>query len=295
MRLRSFAKPAAIAAAAALALTACGGEDTGGETDTGSASGSTTEETTSEPTDGETTGDSTEATGDVTTISEGTLTVCSEIPYPPFEFEDPDTGEFTGFDIDLVGAIAEDMGLELEVINTGFEGLQSGATLAADQCDVAASAMTITDAREENLDFTEPYYDADQSLLVPADSDIAGIEDLAGKTIGVQAETTGADYAEENAPEDASITEFSSGADAITALQAGQVDAVLQDLGPNAEAASNDDSLEVATTFPTGESYGFAVAEEGSEALLEALNASLSSLREDGTYDEIFDQYFSAE
>ena len=296
MRLRNITKPAALAAVAALALTACGGEDTGGETGTGTGSASATATATEDTTtEAAATEDGTAATGDVQTVNEGTLTVCSEIPYPPFEFEDPDTGEFTGFDIDLMQAIADDMGLDLEVINTGFEGLESGATLAAGQCDVAASAMTINDTREENLDFSDPYYDADQSLLVPADSDISSLEDLSGMTIGVQAETTGADYARENAPDDATLTEFSSGADAITALQAGQVDAVLQDLGPNAEAATNDDSLEVATVFQTDESYGFAVAEEGSEALLEAINSSLSSLREDGTYDEIFDQYFTAE
>lgn len=286
MRLRNFARPAALVAAAALALTACGGEDTGGETGTGTGTETTT------ATDGDTsTEGGTEATGEITTVAEGQLTVCSEIPYPPFEFEAED-GSFTGFDIDLITAIAEELGLEANVTNTSFEGIQSGAALSAQQCDVAASAMTITEEREENLDFSEPYYEADQSLLTTTDSGISTLEDTSGAVIGVQAETTGAAYANENAPEDAEITEFTSGADAITALQSGQVDAVLQDLGPNADAASKDDSLSVVETYPTGESYGFAVAEEGSDALLTAINDALASLRENGSYDEIYNRYF---
>ncbi len=97
-------------------------------------------------------------------ISDGTLVVCSDIPYAPFEFEED--GEFTGFDIELMRAIATKLGLELEVKAIGFDPIQSGTALNSDQCDVAASAMTITEEREENLDFTDGYYDAKQSLLV---------------------------------------------------------------------------------------------------------------------------------
>lgn len=232
-----------------------------------------------------------EATGEYALVNEGQLTVCSEIPYPPFEMEGED-GEFTGFDIDLITAIAEELDLETNVVNTGFDGIQSGSAMAAGTCDIAASAMTITEDREENLDFSEPYFRSDQSLLVKIDSEITTLADLAGKNIGVQAETTGAAYAEENAPDDATITEFPSGADAILALQGGQVDAVLQDLGPNADAASKDDTVTVIETYPTEENYGFAVAEEGREALLEAVNEALQTLRDNGTYDEIFDEYF---
>jgi polar amino acid transport system substrate-binding protein len=232
-----------------------------------------------------------EGSGEYALINEGQLTVCSEIPYPPFEMEGED-GEFTGFDIDLITAIADELDLEVNVLNTGFDGIQSGSAMAAGTCDIAASAMTITEAREENLDFSEPYFRSDQSLLVKADSGITTLADLAGKRIGVQSETTGAAYAEENAPDDATITDFPSGSDAILALQGNQVDAVLQDLGPNADAVNNDDTLAVIETYPTEENYGFAVAEEGREALLEAVNEALQTLRDNGTYDEIYDRYF---
>lgn len=291
MRLRS-AKAAAVLAAAALALTACGGDDTGGE-DTGSDSGSTTEETTSEA-GGESTEESTGgAGGDLELISDGTLSVCSDIPYAPFEFEED--GEITGFDIEVMQAIADELSLELEVNAIGFDPIQSGTALNSDQCDIAASAMTITEEREANLDFTDPYYDAEQSLMSKADAGIASIEDLSGMTVGVQSATTGETYTRENAPEDAEIQAFENPGDLLTALQANQVDAVLQDLPVNAEFARNNDGFEVVETYDTGEQYGFAVAEEGSDNLLAAVNEALQAVRDAGTYDELYDKYFSAE
>lgn len=288
MRLRTFAKPAALMAAAALALTACGGDaDTAGETDTGTDTATGTEQAT----DGE--DDGTAAGGEVDTINEGQLTVCSDIPYAPFEFEED--GEITGFDIELMEAIANELGLELNVNAIGFDPIQSGTALNTDQCDVAASAMTITEEREENLNFTEPYYDAEQSLLAGEDSGIASIEDLSGMTVGVQSATTGEDYTRENAPDDAEITAFENPGDLFTALQSNQIDAVLQDLPVNAEYARENEGVTVVETYDTGEQYGFAVAEEGSDDLLEAINDALQTVRDNGTYDELFDKYFSVE
>ena len=283
MRSTRFRAAAAVLAALALTATACGGDDeTGGSaTDAPTTPAATGDETT-DPGD----------VGEVTTIRDGVLTVCSEIPYPPFEFEDPDTGEFTGFDIDLITAVAEQLGLEASVVNTGFEGIQSGAAMEAGQCDIAASALTITEQRAANIDFTDPYFQEEFSLLVKADSGITTLADLAGKAIGVQSETTGADYAAENAPDDATITDFSGGADAIIALQAGQVDAVLQDTGPNAEAAANDDTLEIVEVYESDAFYGFGIAKGQNDALLAAVNDALETLRSDGTYDAVFEKYF---
>lgn len=226
-------------------------------------------------------------------VSEGELTVCSDIPYPPFEFEDEDAPSgYSGFDIDLVQEIAERLDLELTVLETGFDGLESGATLAAGQCDLAASAMTITEERAENLNFSEPYYDAEQSLIVLADSDIAGLDDLAGEALGVQGQTTGAEYARENAPEDTEIVEFDQGPDIYTGMLAGQVAAGLQDLPVNIERAAEDDRFEVVETFETGEQYGFAAAPDN-DALIAAVDEQLAAVRDEGTYDEIFEEYFA--
>jgi polar amino acid transport system substrate-binding protein len=267
--MRTFAGAAALALG--LSLSACGSDDDGGGDTASAPSG-----------DGGST---------VQTIQEGSLTVCSDIPYPPFDVMDGAT--FTGFDGDLVTEIADGMGLELEVRDSGFDGLQSGLSLNSNQCDMVASAMTITDAREENLDFTDGYYDSEQSLLVPTGSDIASIEDLAGKTVGVQQGTTGKAYTEENAPADTKIITFPSDAEMYAAIQGGSVDALLQDLPVNINHAETGD-YEVVEQYSTGEEYGFAVRQDNTE-LLEAINEQLADLRDSGRYDEIYNEYFSTD
>ncbi|WP_247827025.1 transporter substrate-binding domain-containing protein [Arthrobacter antioxidans] len=248
-------------AAGALALSACGG----GSDDAGSG----------------------EATG-LNLVSEGSLTVCSDIPYPPFEYEE--NGEYTGFDMDLMKEIAAGMDLELSVQDVGFDGLQSGAVLGARQCDIGASAVTITEERKANLTFSDPYYDSLQSILVPTDSDIASIDDLAGKQVGVQQGTTGATYAAENAPE-AELVQYPSDAEMYAAIQAGNVDALLQDLPVNI-GHTEDGAFTIAEELPTDEQYGFIMAKTGSEELVAAVNEQLATLRENGTYQEIYDTYF---
>lgn len=279
MRLRKPATPTALLAAAALALTACGGDgDTGGAT-----------ETDTEATDG--TEDDGDAMPEFSTNSEGTLAVCSDIPYEPFEFEEEGTATgYSGFDIELMEAVAAELGVELSVSVTGFDAIQSGTALAAGACDVAASAMTITEDREENVDFTDPYFDAEQSLMVKTDSGITSLDDVEG-TMGVQADTTGQDYAEENF--DGEIAEFPGAAELFTAMEAGSIDAILQDLPVNVERVQQDDSLEIAETYDTGEEYGFAVM-EGNTDLRDAINAALAKIRDSGAYDELFDKYFEA-
>lgn len=231
--------------------------------------------------------------GDLALISEGTLTVCTDAPYPPFEFEDPDAPSgYAGFDIDIMQEVADRLDLTLEVVNTGFDPIESGVAMAADECDIAAAAMTITEARAENVNFTDGYFEADQSLLAKLDEGIGSLEDLAGGRLGVQSATTGEDYAEENAPEDATIVAFENPADTFTALEAGDVDAVLQDLPVNQRRADTDDTVDVVEEFLTGETYGFAARREGKEALVEAVNEILADMREDGTYVEILDRYF---
>ncbi|WP_240615246.1 transporter substrate-binding domain-containing protein [Arthrobacter ruber] len=249
-------------AAGALALSACGG----GSDDAGSA----------------------EASG-LDLVSEGTLTVCSDIPYPPFEYEE--NGEYTGFDMDLMKEIASGMGLELAVQDVGFDGLQSGAVLGARQCDIGASAVTITEERQANLAFSDPYYDSLQSILVPTDSDIASIDDLAGKQVGVQQGTTGATHAAEKAPE-AELVQFPSDAEMYAAIQAGNVDALLQDLPVNL-GHTEDGAFTIAEELPTDEQYGFIMSKEGSEELVAAVNEQLTALRDNGKYQEIYDSYFA--
>jgi len=230
---------------------------------------------------------------EVDLTSEGTITVCSDMPYEPFEFEDPDTGETTGFDFDVVSAMGDQLGVEVTFIDSEFEGILG--LMAAGTCDMAASALTITPERQENADFTEPYFDADQSLLVLADNaeTYTDLESLAGETIGVQADTTGETYANENKAEGTEVKSYAGADELFLALQSGEVAAVLQDLPVNNYRAVTDEAFVVTATFPTGEQYGFAV-EKDDTAFLAALDAALASVKDDGSYDTIYETYFGA-
>lgn len=277
--MRSLRLGGSLFAAAALVvgLAACG-DDSDGD-----AGGDATTTTAAD-------GGGGQAAADVDLVNDGQLTVCSDTPYEPFEFEGPD-GEQTGYDIDLLRAIAGDAGLDLEVLDLPFDGILG--SVAAGDCDVVASAVTITEERAEQVDFTEPYFDADQSLLVRAadEATYATLDSLAGQRIGVQAGTTGQTYAEENGPDGAEVVSFEDADGLFGALTSGDIAAVLQDFPVNAYRATRDDAFVVTETFPTGEQYGFAVA-KGNESVLTFLNDGLATLREDGRFDEIFATYF---
>lgn len=239
-------------------------------------------------------GDDDDATGDDTTdttgAERGTLKVCSDMPYEPFEFEGDD-GEATGFDIELLRAMADGMNQDLEVIDTDFEGIVLAP--AAGTCDVVASALTIKPDREEQADFTDPYFDSEQSLLVLKENEetFATLDDLAGETIGVQTETTGESYANENTPDGATIMSFSAADEMFLALESGAVTALLQDLPVNGYRATQNPDLVVTERFPTDEQYGFLV-ETGNTELLDDLNAQLEAVRADDTYAEIYTEWF---
>ncbi|AXL11343.1 basic amino acid ABC transporter substrate-binding protein [Microbacterium foliorum] len=269
MQRRNIIAGIALAATATLALAGCAG---------GAGSGGS-----GEP-----------AAGDEYDLVEaGTLTVCSDIPYAPFEFEGGDNGTgYTGFDIDLLDAIAKELDLKLAVQDVGFDALQSGTTLAAGTCDVGASAMTINDERKANIDFSDPYVDSMQSLLVRTDSGIKSIDDLSGKNVGVQQGTTGESYATENA-KGAELVQYPSDGELWPAMQAGQIDAILQDQPVNYVHEQADSAYKIVETYATDESYGFAFAKGEKDALIEAVNTALQDLRDDGTYQEIFDKYLA--
>jgi polar amino acid transport system substrate-binding protein len=226
-------------------------------------------------------------------IAEGKLTVCTDAPYPPFEFQDETTNEWTGFDMDVVREIAGGIGegLELAVTVQPFDGIWLAPK--AGTCDMVASAMTITEERSANALFTDGYFDADQSLLVRAeDKDaLTSLEALAGKTIAVQTGTTGETYAQDNA-KDSTLKSFDESAAMFLALESGDVDAILQDLPVNAERALKDDKTALTASFSTGEQYGFAVSQDNT-ALADALNAGIAEIKSNGKYDEIYAKYFA--
>jgi polar amino acid transport system substrate-binding protein len=267
---------AALAAAALTTLTACGG----GQPAAPSASGDPS------------TSPSAPAV-DYGVVEAGFLTVCSDVPYPPFEVEDATAASgYSGFDIDVMDAIATEIGLQLKVIDSDFDALQSGTVLVANQCDVAASAMTITEERKKNLDFSDPYYDSLQSLLVRADSGITSLADMAGKKLGVQKGTTGKNYATENAPQGTEIIDLPSDGELWPAIQADQIQGILQDQPVNHEHEVADATYKIVETYNTDEQYGYAFAKGQKLELQAAVNAALQAMRADGRYDTIYAKYF---
>lgn len=231
--------------------------------------------------------------GDLELVTAGTLTVCTDVPYPPMEFEDPDApGGYTGFDIELVRAMSNELDLELVVATPGWESIESGIAMATGICDLAAASITILPERAENIAFSDAYFSGDQSLLVKRDSGITSLDDLVGHGLAVQSATTGAHWAEENAPEGVEIVAFEDAAAPYLALEAGQVGGVLTDIVGNQGVADEDPTVVVAEVYPTDEEYGLGLPVEGAEALLDAINSLLAQFRADGTYDQIYEDWF---
>lgn len=227
------------------------------------------------------------ASGDFDTIKEGTLTVGSDIPFPPFE--QGKAPDYEGYDIDVVNEIAKRLDLEVEYVDTAFD------TIFRDQAqgkfDMVASASTITDEREQQVDFSDPYYEAQQALVVPTGSDIQTTADLGGVTVGAQDGTTGEDYANEET-DAGEVRGFPQGPDAINALATGQVEAVILDEPVVKDAiAKGQSEIELVETIATDELYGFAFGEDA-DALREAVNGALVEMKDDGTLETIYEKWF---
>jgi polar amino acid transport system substrate-binding protein len=217
-----------------------------------------------------------------------TLTICTHLPYEPFEFTEG--GEVVGFDPDVLKVAADAEGWDTKVVDISWETIVSGEALNTGQCDVAAGAMTITDEREGVMDFTDPYFEATQALMTKTGSGITSLEDLAGKTIAVQDATTGADYVKENAPKDAKIVTFEDSALMEQAVKTGKADAGVNDNGLLNYFVSQNDDVEVVTEFQTGESYGFSVKKGGNDELLSVINDAIAS----DDYDTVYEKWFGS-
>jgi lysine-arginine-ornithine-binding protein len=225
------------------------------------------------------------------TLKEGVLTVGSDIAFPPFEFKDEKTQETVGFDIDLMQEVGKRIGLEVVFVNAVFDSLIAG--LNAGKFDCIVSAMTITDERAKQVDFSDPYIDSNQSLAVVKGSPIKSVNDLKGKIVGVQRGTTGEMKANE-LKESIGFKEIKSYDDTLLAfedLKAGRVDGVINDLPVSAYLAKKDGGFEIVEEIPTGEQYGIAFRKD-SDDLREAINKALKDIKEDGTYDQIYAKWF---
>jgi polar amino acid transport system substrate-binding protein len=219
------------------------------------------------------------------------LTVGSDVPYPPFEDFGKSKTEFVGFDIELMEAVAESTGRKAEFQDTSFDTIFT--YLAQGKFEAVASAATITPEREKTVDFTNPYYLSEQAILVKEGGSINSVEGLKGATVGVQKGTTGEEFVEEKG-EAGELRSYPTGPDAVNALKAGTVDAVVIDIPVAENAVSAGGGIELSAAIPTEEEYGFAVA-QGEAELLDELNEGLKEVEENGTYAKIYEKWFHHE
>ena len=270
---RSFMAAAAVSVAA-LALTACGGSASSAASSVASSAAS------SEAV-------SSAAAAELTTVEAGKLTMATNAAFPPYEMT-TDAGEFEGIDVDTAKAIAEKLGLELQIDDMDFDA----ALLSVQQgkADIVMAGVTVTDERKAVMDFSDSYATGIQSIIVPNDSDIASPDDLAGKTIGTQRGTTGYIYCSDDFG-DENVVAYDDGLTAVQALNNGQVDAVVIDNAPAQEFVAANPGLKVLDTSYAEEDYAIGVA-KGS-ALEDAVNKALEELKADGTLQAIVDKYIN--
>ena len=271
-----------------LSLAACGGSSSTASSEPASSEAASSEET-SEAASSEAASESADA-AELTTVTAGKLTMSTNAAFPPYEMT-ADDGSFEGIDIEVAAAIADKLGLELQVDDMDFDA----ALLAAQngKSDMVMAGVTVTDERQKVMDFSDTYAEGIQSVIVPEDSDIASVDDLAGKTIGTQRGTTGYIYCTDDFGED-SVVAYDNGLTAVQALNNGQVDAVVIDNAPAKEFVAANTGLKILDTAYAQEDYAIGVA-KGNTALLDAINGALKELQADGTLQSIVDKYIKAE
>ena len=275
---RSFLTAAAVSVAA-LALTACGGSASTASSAAASSVAASSEAASTSA-----------AAAELTTVEAGKLTMATNAAFPPYEMT-TDAGAFEGIDIDTAQAIADKLGLELQIDDMDFDA----ALLSVQQgkADIAMAGVTVTDERKNVMDFSDSYATGIQSIIVPEGSDIASPDDLAGKMIGTQRGTTGYIYCSDDFGDDA-VVAYDDGLTAVQALNNGQVDAVVIDNAPAKEFVAANPGLVLLDTSYAEEDYAIGMA-KGNTALEDAVNAALEELKADGTLQSIVDKYITAE
>ena len=277
------------AAALVLSLAACGStassaassEDASSETASSDAASS---EAASSEAASET------ETAELSTVEPGKLIMSTNAAFPPYEMT-TDSGEFEGIDIETAQAIADKLGLELQIDDMDFDA----ALLAVQQgkSDMVMAGVTVTDERQNVMDFTDSYATGIQSIIVKEDSDIASVDDLAGKKIGTQRGTTGYLYCSDDFG-DENVVAYDNGLTAVQMLNNGQVDCVVIDNAPAKEFIAANPGLKLLDTAYVEESYAIGVG-KGNTELKDAINTALEELKADGTLQAIVDKYITAE
>lgn len=270
-----------------LSLAACGSSASVSESTASSEASSNSEAASTEA--------SAETAGELTTVNAGKLTMSTNAAFPPYEMTD-DNGNYVGIDIEVAQAIADKLGLELQVDDMDFDA----ALLAAQsgKSDMVMAGVTVTEERQTVMDFSNTYATGIQVVIVPEDSDIASIDDMTGKMIGVQRGTTGDLYCSASVEDggfgEENVTPYDNGLTAVQALMNGQVDCVVIDNAPAQEFVAANPGLKILDTEYANEEYAIGVA-KGNTQLLDAINGALEELQADGTVQSIVDKYITAE
>ena len=277
----------AAAVCMAAALTACGSSNSTAET-TAAAAETTTADTAAGSTDtaADTAADTSAA--EETEGAGGKIVMVTNAEFPPYEYHENNT--IVGIDADIARAIADQMGMELEIQDMAFDSLipaiQSG------KADFAAAGMTVNEERLRNVDFTETYAEAAQVIIVKEGSAIAAPADLTGKKIGVQTGTTGDIYADD--VENAEVQRFNKGMEAVMALTQDKLDAVIIDREPAKVFVKENEGLKILDEAFTEEEYAIAI-KKGNTELLDKMNAAIKELKESGELQKIVDKYITSE
>ena len=268
------------AAALVLSLAACGS--------TASSEAASSDAASSEAASSEAASET--VTAELSTVEPGKLIMSTNAAFPPYEMT-TDSGEFEGIDIETAQAIADKLGLELQIDDMDFDA----ALLAVQQgkSDMVMAGVTVTDERQNVMDFTDSYATGIQSIIVKEDSDIASVDDLAGKKIGTQRGTTGYLYCSDDFG-DENVVAYDDGLTAVQMLNNGQVDCVVIDNAPAKEFIAANPGLKLLDTAYVEESYAIGIG-KGNTELKDAINTALEELKADGTLQAIVDKYITAE
>lgn len=269
-----------MAALMAASLTACGGS---AKETTAAAAADTTAAAKEESTAAESTAaESKEAAG-------GKLVMATNAEFPPYEFHDGD--KIVGIDAEIAQAIADELGMELEIEDIAFDSIIP--EIVSGKADMALAGMTVTEDRKASVDFSDTYATASQMIIVKEDSEIAGPDDLKGVTVGVQLGTTGDIYVSDLEADGTTVERYNKGFEAVQALSQGKIDAVVIDGEPAKTFVSETEGLKILDEAFTVEEYAIAV-KKGNTELLDKVNGALETLKDNGTLDEIVAKYISS-
>ena len=230
-----------------------------------------------------------EASGEFTTVTEGVLTMGTNATFPPYEFYDGDV--IVGIDAEIAQLLAEKLGLTLEIQDMDFTAIVT--SVQAGKIDIGLAGMTVTEERLENVNFTDSYATGVQVIIVKEGSEIASVDDLEGKLIGVQEGSTGHSYCSDDYGEE-NVVAYANGATAVQNLVSGSVDCVVIDQQPAISFVEANEGLKILDTEYVIEDYAAAISKDN-EGLMNALNAALKELIADGSIQEILDKYIKAE